>query len=184
MNRYGFLLLLITALLSACNTSSPLSTTTMPDLPLTLTSNAFTQGDSIPDRYTYILSGQCGGQNLSPPLSWKGVPTNTQSFAVIVVDPDGGDWVHWIQFNIPANALELLEAVNGPDVGIKGRNDFGELGYGGPCPPKGTHHYVFTLYALDTMLSASEGAAKTDLEAAMKGHVLETTQLTGLRSKK
>jgi len=168
-------------------TSPPTSTlpsTATPDLPLTLTSTAFAEGDVIPEQYTYTLSGQCDGQNLSPPLAWVGVPANTQSFAVIVVDPDGGDWVHWIQFNIPADVLELSEAVGGPDVGVKGQNDFGELGYGGPCPPSGTHRYIFTLYALDTTLSVSEGAAQAEVEAALEGHVLEETQLTGLRSNK
>jgi len=163
-------------------TSTPASTAT-PDLPLALTSTAFAEGDAIPDQYTYTLPGQCAGQNISPPLSWVGAPANTQSFAILVVDPDGGDWVHWMQFNIPADTSELSEAVGGPDVGVKGQNDFGELGYGGPCPPSGTHRYVFTLYALDTLLSVSEGAAQVEVETAMEGHVLEEAQLTGLRSK-
>jgi hypothetical protein len=100
-----------------------------------------------------------------------------------MVDPDGGDWVHWVQFDIPAETTQLAEAAGGPDIGRKGRNDFGELGYGGPCPPAGTHRYVLTLYALDTLLSLSEGASRAEVEAALNGHILEKTQLTGLRSR-
>jgi Raf kinase inhibitor-like YbhB/YbcL family protein len=148
-----------------------------------LTSTAFADGESIPDRYTYHLSGQCAGANLSPELTWAGAPAGTQSFAVIVIDPDGGNWVHWLQFNIPGDAASLAEAEAGPDVGIKGQNDFGQSGYGGPCPPGGTHRYIFTLYALDTVLSKAQGATRSKVEQAMTNHILGKAQLTGLRSK-
>jgi Raf kinase inhibitor-like YbhB/YbcL family protein len=155
----------------------------IPDLPFTLTSTAFTEGEVIPDQYTFSLGGQCDGANLSPELTWIGAPADTQSYAVIVNDPDGGDWAHWVQFNIPGDGTALPEAAEGPDIGVKGRNDFGELGYGGPCPPGGTHRYIFTLYALDTTLSASEGATRSEVEKAMADHILGQAQLTGLRSR-
>jgi Raf kinase inhibitor-like YbhB/YbcL family protein len=154
-----------------------------PDVSFTLTSTAFAEGETIPDQYTYRMSGQCDGANVSPQLAWTGAPANTQSFAIIVNDPDGGDWVHWVQFNIPGDATSLSEVEAGPDIGIKGQNDFGKLGYGGPCPPGGTHHYIFTLYALDTTLLASQGATRFDVAKAMAGHILAQAQLTGLRSR-
>ena len=162
-------------------TAAP-AATAAPDAPFTLTSSAFAEGETIPDQYTYRLAGQCDGANLSPELKWSGTPAGTQSFVVAVIDPDGGDWVHWVQFNIPGDATSLPEAAGGPDIGVKGKNDFGELGYGGPCPPDGTHRYVFTLYALDTTLSLVEGAPRVSVEAAMEGHILGAAPLTGLRS--
>lgn len=148
-----------------------------------LTSSGFSEGGTIPDKYVYRLEGQCNGDNFSPPLSWTGAPDGTQSFAILVTDPDGGDWVHWLQFNIPASMTSLPESVGGPGTGIKGTNNFGESGYGGPCPPSGTHRYIFTLYALDMTLSLSEGASRTQFESAIDGHVLGKAQLTGLRSR-
>lgn len=149
-----------------------------------LTSAAFGEGEFIPDKYVYSLGSQCSGENFSPPLAWEGVPTGTQSFAIFVVDPDGGNWVHWLQFDIPADITRLDEAVSGTKLGVRGVNDFGKLGYGGPCPPSGTHRYIFTLYALDTTLSLPEGASRARFESAINGHVLGTAQLTGLRSSK
>lgn len=163
-------------------TSAP-AATAAPDLPFTLTSTAFVEGEAIPDQYTFSLEGQCDGANLSPELTWVGAPANTQSFAVIVNDPDGGDWVHWVQFDIPADATSLPEAEAGPAIGVKGENDFGKLGYGGPCPPSGTHRYIFTLYALDTTLSLPERATRFEVLTAMKDHVLGQAQLTGLRNR-
>lgn len=150
---------------------------------MTLTSAAFSEGGTIPDKYTYRLGSQCSGDNFSPPLAWMGAPAGTQSFAVLMIDPDGRNWVHWLQFNIPAGITQLAEAIAGPNVGVKGENDFGELGYGGPCPPSGTHRYLFTIYALDTTLPLSEGASRADFESAIKGHVLGTTQSMGVRSR-
>ena len=174
--------IVVSFLLEACGASSTVPTG--PSLlSMTLTSAAFAEGGAIPTRYTYTLSGQCNGDNVSPPLTWMGVPTRTQSLALVMVDPDAGGWVHWVLFNLPADAMNLPEAVGGPGVGVKGRNDFGELGYGGPCPPSGTHRYVFTLYALDSMLSLPEGASHTDVATAMQGHILGRVQLTGRRSR-
>ena len=153
------------------------------EIQFALTSTAFAEGESIPDPYTFNLGIQCGGENISPQLSWSGAPDGAQSFALLMVDPDGGDWVHWVQFNIPAEVSELPEAVGGPEIGIKGRNSFGQLGYGGPCPPGGTHRYIFTIYALDTRLSLSEAATQSDVESGMEGHILGEAQLTGLRSR-
>jgi Raf kinase inhibitor-like YbhB/YbcL family protein len=150
---------------------------------MTLTSAAFSDGGAITNKYTYSLGSQCSGDNYSPPLAWTGAPEGTRSFAILVLDPDGRNWVHWLQFNIPTETTQLPEAVGGPNTGGKGVNDFGGIGYGGPCPPSGMHRYIFTLYALDTTLSLSEGASRAQFESAIKGHVLGTAQLTGLRSR-
>jgi Raf kinase inhibitor-like YbhB/YbcL family protein len=162
---------------------APAPSAVVPEVSFTLTSTAFAEGETISDRYTYRMPEQCDGANISPELTWAGVPAGVQSFAVIAVDPDGGDWVHWVQFNIPGDAASLTEAEAGPDIGVKGQNDFGQLGYGGPCPPSGTHRYIFTLYALDTMLSEVQGATRSKVEQAMADHVLGQAQLTGLRNK-
>lgn len=174
----------LAVLLAACSPTPPVEESEVAMDNLTLTSAAFSEGGTIPDSYTYNLRGQCTGGNFSPPLAWTGAPDGTQSFAILMSDPDGGNWLHWLQFNIPANASGLNEAIGGPDAGVKGMNDFGELGYGGPCPPSGTHRYIFTLYALDTTLSLAEGASRGQFESAIKGHVVGTTQLIGLRTRR
>jgi len=144
-----------------------------------LTSTAFEEGDMIPKQYT------CEGNDTSPPLAWTGVPDGAKSLALITNDPDApaGDWVHWIIFNIPPNVTELPESIPAnetvPGGGTHGKNSWGRLGYGGPCPPSGTHRYVFKLYALDTELNLKIGATKKDVENAMKGHVLAEGQLMG-----
>lgn len=148
----------------------------------TLTSTAFSEGQTIPQKYTYTLTGQCSGQNYTPHLAWSNAPGGVKSFVISVLDPDGGDWIHWVQFNIPASTTSLAEEINGSTTGIKGKNDFGENGYGGPCPPDGTHRYIFTLYALDTTLSLQEGATLSQVNAAMTGHILGQAVLTGLKS--
>jgi Raf kinase inhibitor-like YbhB/YbcL family protein len=146
---------------------------------LTIASPAFSENGMIPRRYC------CNGSDISPALSWEGVPEGTRSLALICDDPDApaGTWVHWVLFNIPPGEKGLP-----PDIGpqaalsngaVQGTNDFGRLGYGGPCPPRGTHRYYFKLYALDTILSLDAGAAKTQVEAAMKGHILAQAQLMG-----
>lgn len=149
----------------------------------TLTSTAFQDGKAIPRRHAYTMPGQCNGENVSPPIAWSGVPAGTQRLALTVVDPDARNWVHWVQFDIPADATGFEAARGGPNLGIKGVNDYGELGYGGPCPPSGTHHYVFTLYALDAKLELARGATLAQLESAMRGHIVEQARLTGLYSK-
>ncbi|MDQ4076564.1 MAG: YbhB/YbcL family Raf kinase inhibitor-like protein [Chloroflexota bacterium] len=141
-----------------------------------VTSPAFSEGDAIPSRYT------CDGANVSPALRWNDPPNGTESYVLLVEDPDapGGTFIHWVLFNIPSQARELPEGVT--NRGILGRNDSGDTGYGGPCPPRnhGAHRYVFTLYALDrSTLALDEGVAWTEVEAAMDGHVLAETQLIG-----
>lgn len=151
---------------------------------LTLYSTAFRQDGLIPSRYS------CNGQDVSPPLSWGGVPAMTQSLALIVDDPDAVDpaalrsgWVHWVVYNIPPTSYGLLEAAEPkayPSGPLAGLNDWQRTGYGGPCPLIGKHRYVYRLYALDAMLPDLKHPAKAVLEKAMHGHVLAQTQLTGV----
>lgn len=150
-----------------------------PIMTLTVTSCAFHEGELIPRKY----SGD--GDDISPPLSWSGIPEGSKSLALISDDPDApmGNWVHWVCFNIPPNEPGLTEKIppvdrleNGAKQGI---NDFRQLGYGGPCPPSGTHRYYFKLYALDTVLNLRPGITKKELESAMKGHVLAQGQIMG-----
>ncbi len=148
-----------------------------------LSSPAFSDGGFIAEKYAYKLGKQCSGENYSPPLEWKGVPEGTKSLLLTMIDPDGGNWVHWLLANIPADAGSLAEAVNGPDTGIAGRNDFGGVGYSGPCPPSGTHHYVFTLYALDTVLDVKPGVSYKTIVPLYRDHVLGKAVLTGLKAK-
>ena len=190
MKRIIFLLLAI-VLLSACAPSVPTTTeqtTTDPlgleeAVPIELTSSAFTQGQPIPEKYT------CKAEDISPALSWGEPPAGTQSFALIMDDPDApvGTWVHWVLFNIPASTRDLPEAFPSdatlPDGSMSGNSSFGGPGYGGPCPPSGTHRYFFKLYALDEMLAISVGATKGELEKAMAGHILAQAELMGTFSK-
>lgn len=142
-------------------------------------SDAFTEGGMIPTKYT------CDGENISPPLSWTGIPEGTRTFALICDDPDapGGTWVHWLIWNLPVTARELVEHI--PPVELlpggaeQGKNDFRKIGYGGPCPPRGNHRYFFKLFALDNQLPLKHGAIKTDLLKAMNGHILSEALLMG-----
>lgn len=155
---------------------------------LVLTSPAFSNGDAIPPRYT------CEAEDISPELRWQGEPPATKSFALIVDDPDAPDpqapkmtWVHWVVYDIPADAHVLPENADaqGLPPGTKqGLNDWKRTGYGGPCPPIGTHRYFFKLYALDTVLSDLVRPTKAQLLSAMKGHVLQEAQLIGTYKKK
>lgn len=144
-----------------------------------LTSPAFSNGQPIPRKYS------CDGMNISPPLKWNSVPQDTQSFALITDDPDApsGTWVHWVIYNIPLSSKELPEHVPNhaqlPDGSLQGMNSWPKLGYGGPCPPSGTHRYFFTLYALNCALAIPSGASKDTLLAKMKGHILEQAELMG-----
>ncbi len=139
--------------------------------------------DTIPAKYS-----SCGGQNgASPELSWSSPPERTQSFALIAFDKDspfGFKFTHWVLYDIPPAKRELAEDVAKqerlPDGSRQGLNDYDRIGYVGPCPPHGTHHYVFTLYALDTKLNLSPRASKKQVARAMKGHVLASGELTGL----
>jgi Raf kinase inhibitor-like YbhB/YbcL family protein len=149
---------------------------------LTIGSPAFEQMAPIPVRYT------CDGADLSPPLLWQGIPDGTQSFALIVDDPDAPDpaaprmtWVHWVLYNLPPAATELPEdgARHLPAGANEGRNDWKRTGYGGPCPPVGRHRYYFKLYALDAVLADLRQPRKSELEAAMQGHILQQAELIG-----
>ncbi len=145
-------------------------------------SSAFSEGEQIPRQYT------CDGKDSSPPLSWSGVPEESKSLALICDDPDASrTWVHWVLFDLPARTSGLPEAVPARGSvlggGTQGTNDFKKLGYGGPCPPSGTHRYMFKLYALDTQVKLSSSATKADLERAIKGHVLAEATLMGKYSR-
>ncbi len=146
---------------------------------LKITSSAFDHGSLIPKKYT------CDGEDISPPLSWNSIPANIESFALICDDPDApmDTWVHWVIFNVPGDSTGLAEGISPEKVlenGTKqGTNDFGKIGYGGPCPPNGTHRYYFKLYALDTTLEMESGITKAELLRAMQGHILAEGQLMG-----
>lgn len=143
-----------------------------------LTSSTFAHNQSIPSQYT------CDGANTNPPLTIFDVPTNAKSLVLIMDDPDApaGTWVHWTIWNIDPNTKEIAEN-NVPQGAIQGKTSFGKPGYGGPCPPSGTHRYFFKLYALDTDLSLSPQSSVTDLEKEMSGHILDKTDLIGLYSR-
>ena len=150
---------------------------------LALSSASFQGGGKIPSQYT------CDGADTSPHLSWPAPPAGTKSFALLMTDPDapGGTFVHWVLYDIPASARELPVGVPKqgqlPDASRQGVNDFGKVGYGGPCPPRGTHHYVFSLHALDTTLGLPPGATRSQIESAIKGHILAHGELVGLYSR-
>jgi hypothetical protein len=137
-----------------------------------LTSTAFDHEGTIPPRYT------CDGSDVSPPLSLSDVPAETASLALVMDDPDapGGTWDHWVIFDIPV-ATNIAEDVG--SLGTGGTNSWGRVGYGGPCPPGGTHRYFFSLYALDAELGLAKGATKTEVFEAMAGHVLAEAMLMG-----
>ncbi len=147
---------------------------------LSLTTTAFPSNGPIPARYT------CDGEDRSPPLTWRDAPAQTAAFALIMDDPDAprGVFTHWVLYNLPADARELPEGVPSaerlPGGALQGVNDFGRVGYGGPCPPPGpAHRYRFTLYALDTPLGLGPRATKQAVLDAMRGHVLAEGQLVG-----
>ncbi len=146
-------------------------------LALAVKSPAFIQGGRMPVKYT------CDGEDISPQLSWEPGPPATESYALIVDDPDapGGTFTHWLVYNIPSNVTRLEEHVTGLPGMLQGKNSYGRAGYGGPCPPPGKlHHYRFNVYALDSRLKLAPGASKDDLMGAMRGHVLAQGELTGV----
>lgn len=146
---------------------------------INVTSSTFAEGGMIPKKYT------CDGEEMSPPLEWSGVPVSAKSIALISDDPDApmGTWVHWVLFNLSGNTRSLPEGM--PDDrelsgGAKqGINSGSHIGYGGPCPPSGTHRYYFKIYALDSMLDLKPGATKEQLLKAMEGHLLAEGSLMG-----
>ncbi|HOU11857.1 MAG TPA: YbhB/YbcL family Raf kinase inhibitor-like protein [Anaerolineae bacterium] len=159
--------------------ATPLPTSSGATAAFLLSSPAFTRGQAIPALYT------CDGADSSPALSWADPPAGTQSFALIVSDPDApmGTWVHWVVYNIPADVRSLPEAIMddaGLPGGAHGKNSWGRLDYGGPCPPSGTHRYFFKLYALDALLTPAGDATQKQVLAAMEGHILAETELMGV----
>ncbi len=143
-----------------------------------LSSSAFQNNGQMPSKYT------CDGEGISPPLSVEHIPSGAKSLSLTVEDPDapGGTWDHWIRWNIPVSAAMIPEHTE-PE-GVAGRGSGGNLTYQGPCPPGGTHRYIFTVYALDSILDLPEGSSKEELKRAMQGHVLGKTQLIGLYARK
>lgn len=151
-------------------------------MPFRLSSTAFANQQLIPTAFT------CNGDNSSPALRWEGAPAGTRSFALVLHDPDApsGDFTHWSVYDLPPTLTELpsgkYQSAQFPLGGLEGRNSFGDLGYGGPCPPPGSpHHYVFELYALSQpSLGLASGASRDQLVAALQGKVLARASLTGL----
>lgn len=147
---------------------------------LYLTSSAFESGAAIPSLYT------CQGQDISPPLSWAGVPSGTASLVLIIDDPDAPDpaapkmtWVHWVVFNLPPDVNGLEAAATLPAGAAAGLNDWKVFHYKGPCPPVGTHRYFHKLYALDIVLDGLRNPTKAQVEAVMVGHILDHAALVG-----
>jgi hypothetical protein len=150
---------------------------------MTIASSSFRHNADIPTRYT------CDGDDVSPPLSWTGVPAGAKSLVLIVDDPDAPDpkapkmtWVHWVLYNIPPGTTSLAENVDTVDLPkgtLEGINDWKRTGYGGPCPPVGRHRYFHKLYALDAVLRDQNHPTKAKLEKAMHGHILAQAELIG-----
>lgn len=170
MKKLSALIITLILLTQACfaNTSSKMKIASI-----------FENNEIIPKDFT------CSGINYSPPLSWSNIPANTKSLALICDDPDapGGTWTHWIIFNMPPLSKGLNQGVLPvPEIAHatkQGTNDFKKIGYGGPCPPHGTHRYFFRLYALNTILNLESGITKNQLLTAMKGHIISEAELVG-----
>jgi len=139
---------------------------------LTITSPSFTEGSQIQHKYS------CDGEDINPELDISDIPLETESFAIIMYDPDasGGNWVHWVMWNIPVTQKIKENSTQG----TTGENSWGWNNYGGPCPPRGTHRYVFKVYALDTVLKLQPSTDMVGLEEQIQGHILAEGQLTGL----
>lgn len=159
------------------NKETPMNALTENDSNLTITSTVFANNSRMPVKYT------CDGDDISPPLNIGGVPTNAKSLVLIMDDPDApaGTWDHWIVFNIPPQTEVIGEGEE--PMGVKGENSWDRTGYGGPCPPSGTHRYFFKVYALDTQLNLSSGVRKNEIERAIEGHVLAFGELVGFYSR-
>jgi Raf kinase inhibitor-like YbhB/YbcL family protein len=182
MRKIFYILLVFPMMLFSCQKEK--NGTESPDVPaekmtIKVSSSALEQGELIPSKYT------ADGQNISPPLEWQDMPTETKSIALICDDPDAplGTWVHWVMWNIPPEKSSLAENVPAvetlPDGTKQGITDFKSTGYGGPAPPSGTHRYYFKIYALDIKLSLPADSTKANLLKAMKGHILAEGRLMG-----
>lgn len=152
---------------------------------MSISSSVFSDNGSIPKLYT------CEGKDISPPLTWNGMPAGARSLALIVDDPDAPDpaaprmtWVHWVLYNLPVSSTGLPEALQQMPAGtLDGLNDWQRTGYGGPCPPIGRHRYFHKLYALDIVLPDLKKPTKKILEQAMRGHIVAEAQLVGTYQK-
>jgi Raf kinase inhibitor-like YbhB/YbcL family protein len=183
--------LVLLAFLPACG-GKPSSESILPEDPrrntIRLESPAFADGGNIPKIHT------CEGEDSSPPLKWSGVPDTAKSLAIVVEDVDAprGTWTHWVLFNLPADLRELPQKVPTQErveldpsgkTARQGTNDFGKTGYGGPCPPSGTHRYIFRIFALDVQLGLGPKATRQELLQSLKDHILAEGKLTGRYSK-
>lgn len=176
--------LLLPIILAACSTSGSVKPGQVAGeegvtMAIEFSSSAFEDGAAIPKKYS------CDGEDISPALSWDNIPAGTESLALIMDDPDAprGTWVHWVVFDIPPESAGFAEDISAtadvPGGGKHGNNSWKRMGYGGPCPPGGTHRYFLILYALDTVLGLEPGVTKGVLLRAMEGHVLDQSQLMG-----
>lgn len=178
----------LVCLLFYCHTAIALSIEGESAMSMSLKSTAFAHLEEAPKQYT------CDGTDISPALSWSGVPSNAKSLALIVDDPDAPDpaapkmtWVHWVLYNIPPSNSGLAENVAAgalPQGTLQGKNDWKQTGYRGPCPPIGRHRYFFKLYALDTELPDLNEPDKARLEKAMSGHIIDQAELIGTYQRK
>lgn len=181
MERIAIIILLITCIaLAACSDIASPGVEIMDkkiSSSLIIKSPAFSDNTMMPRKYS------CQGDDINPPLEFQGIPSNAKSLVLIVEDPDApmGTWDHWVLFNIPI--INNISEDSIPQGALQASNSWGNNSYGGPCPPSGTHRYMFRLYALDTMLSLDESANKSDVESAMQGHVIAQALLTGLYQK-
>jgi len=175
-------ILILSSAACAVIATQPSASPTAPP-PITITSPAFEPGAEIPAQYT------CDGEDISPPLEWAAPPEGTRSYALIMDDPDAPIriWVHWVVYNLPPESRGLLDGASRakgktftlPEGSVQGKSSFNRTDYGGPCPPGGEHRYVFSLYALDTVLG-SETMDKAALLEAMQGHILAQGELMGV----
>ncbi len=168
---------LLSLALASCALPGRRGAPELPEAPVTmsLTSPAFAEGAAIPLRFT------CDGEDRSPPLTWSDPPEGTRALALVMDDPDapGGVFTHWLVYDLPADARSLAEGEL-PGGGKQGENDFGRIGYGGPCPPRGEQHrYRFAIYALDAPLDLPPGARRAAVLEAIAGHALARGVLTG-----
>jgi hypothetical protein len=176
--------IILTGICMALSCSAGNTSTGAKPMAITITSSAFQQGKAIPAQFT------CDGADISPPISWQGVPQATRSIVLISDDPDApvGTWVHWVCYDIPPTVDSLAQNMPKADTlscgGKQGMTDFRRIGYGGPCPPSGTHRYFFKVYALDILLNLPAGKTKKEIETAMKGHILGQGELMGVYSRK
>jgi Raf kinase inhibitor-like YbhB/YbcL family protein len=172
------LIILAGLALYSCASGTPATKEAGQPMTLELSSPAFDAGQPVPTQYT------CDGEDISPPLEWSEVPQESRSLALICDDPDARGWVHWLLYNLPPTSRSLGARIpSGAELGDgsrQGKNSWGRVEYGGPCPPSGRHRYSFRLYALDTMLELPAGADASSLRLAMEGHILAQAELIGV----